>query len=149
MVEKGEIIKVKKDKVIISFDRKTECDKCGMCAFGKDDMKVKLTLKNDVNAVVGDIVEVSMGDKFVLASAFIVYLIPIVLVGILIGIGIACKLSDIVQFILAITGLLVGFLISFLVDKKLKMNKGFSPVITGIVGHVDDDDEEDIISKNT
>ncbi len=141
MVETGEVIKTKKDKVIISFERKTECDKCGMCAFGKDDMKVKLTLKNEVGAVKGDIVEVSMGDKFVLASAFIVYLIPIILVGLFLGLAIYFNLAEYIQIILAVLGLVLGFVFSFLIDKKLKMEKGFSPVITAIVGHVEETEQ--------
>lgn len=141
MVETGEVIKTKKDKVIISFERKTECDKCGMCAFGKDDMKVKLTLKNEVGAVKGDIVEVSMGDKFVLASAFIVYLIPIILVGLFLGLAIYFNLAEYIQIILAVLGLVLGFVFSFLIDKKLKKKKGFSPVITAIVGHVEETEQ--------
>lgn len=144
MVEKGEVIKIKKDRVVISFERKTECDKCGMCAFGKDDMKVKLTLKNDVNAVEGDIVEVSMGDKFVLASAFIVYLIPIFIVGLFIGLAIYFNLAEYIQIILAMLGLILGFIFSFFIDKKIKKEKGFSPVITAIVGHIDEEIEQKV-----
>ena len=146
MVECGEVIKVKNDKIIISFDRKTECKKCGMCAFGKDDMKVKLTMKNTLNCKEGDIVQVTMGDKFVLASAFIVYLIPIALIGLFLGLGIAFNTPEYAQIILAFSGLIVGFIISFLVDKLIKNKKSFSPTLSKIIGHKDDivDKEEPV-----
>ena len=147
MIEKGEVIKVDKKNVVVSFERKTECDKCGMCAFGKDDMKVKVTLKNNVNAKIGDIVEVSMGDKFVLASAFIVYLIPIALIGIFIGIAVACNLSEVLQMVLALTGFVLGFIISAVIDKKIKNKKGFSPKITKIVGNVNDLEKDDEVAN--
>ena len=152
MIEKGEVIKVDKKNVVVSFERKTECDKCGMCAFGKDDMKVKVTLKNNVDAKIGDIVEVSMGDKFVLASAIIVYLIPIVLIGIFLGIAVFLKLSEIVQIVLALTGFVLGFIISSVVDKLIKNKKSFSPKITKIIGNINDIENDsknnDIVASN-
>lgn len=141
MVEIGEVIKTEKGNATVSFERKTACDKCGMCAFNKDDMKVKLVLKNDVNAKVGDVVEVSMGDRFVLISAVIVYLIPLVLVGLGILVGTLCNLEDYIQIILAVVGLVLGFVISAFVDKKLKKKKKYSPTITNIVINNDMDDE--------
>ena len=143
MIEQGEVTKVVKDKVVISFDRKTECKKCGMCAFGKDDMKVKLTLKNKINAQVGDIVTVTMGEKFVLTSAFVVYLIPVALIGLFLGLGIYFNCADYVQIILAMSGLVVGFIFSFLIDKLIKNKKHFSPVIKEIVGHVDESETDE------
>lgn len=141
MVEIGEVIKTEKGNATVSFERKTACDKCGMCAFNKDDMKVKLVLKNDVNAKVGDVVEVSMGDRFVLISAVIVYLIPLVLVGLGILVGTLCNLEDYIQIILAVVGLVLGFVISAFIDKKLKKKKKYSPTITNIVINNDMDDE--------
>lgn len=141
MVEQGEVIEINKKNAIVSFERKTACDKCGMCAFNKNDMKVKLTLRNNLNAKVGDIVEVSMGDRFVLISAVIVYIIPLILVGAGIGIGIGCNLSELIQIVLAFTGFVLGFVISALIDKKLKKKTNFSPRITKIIEKKENSDE--------
>lgn len=141
MVEIGEVIKTEKGNATVSFERKTACDNCGMCAFNKDDMKVKLILKNDVNAKVGDVVEVSMGDRFVLMSAVIVYLIPLVLVGLGILIGTLCKLEYYLQIILAAVGFVLGFVISAFIDKKLKKKKKYSPTITSIIVNNDTSSE--------
>lgn len=141
MIEQGEVIKIEKNNAVVAFQRKTACDKCGMCAFGKNDMKVKLTLKNNVNAKVGDIVEVTMGDRFVLTSALIVYIIPLLLVGAGIGIGIGFKLAEYVQIILAFAGFVAGFALSALIDKKIKKRTNFSPSITRIVAEEEDFEE--------
>jgi positive regulator of sigma E activity len=72
--ESGKVIKEdgRKKTVTVEFERKSACEKCGMCMMSKNNMTVSLTLKNNVDAQLGDIVEVSMGDGFVLTSAAIV-----------------------------------------------------------------------------
>lgn len=130
MIEKGTIVKIKGDKATVQFDRKSACDKCHMCAVTKDSMKVQVVVKNTLNLNVGDYVAVEMGRRFVLTAAFIVYIIPLVLVGI--GIGIGYAISEMWQVILALIGLVVGFVISAVLDRVLRKKKGFVPVMVDI-----------------
>lgn len=130
MIEKGVIVKIKGDKATVQFDRKSACDKCHMCAVTKDSMKVQVVVKNTLNLNVGDYAAVEMGKRFVLTAAFIVYIIPLVLVGI--GIGIGSVISEMWQAILALIGLVGGFVISVILDRVLRKKKGFVPVMVDI-----------------
>lgn len=126
MVERGVVTKVKGKRATVSFDRRSACDSCHMCAVTKDGMKVEIVVENTLNANVGDFVTVEMGEKFVLTAATIVYVLPLVLVGA--GIGIGTLISELAQIIMAVGGLVVGFAIAFLLDRfVIRKRKGFSP----------------------
>ncbi len=130
MTEIGQVVKIKGSKATVEFDRKSACDSCHMCAVTKDGMKVKTVLKNSLDVNVGDYVEVEMGDKFVLTAAFIVYIIPLILVGV--GIGVGSIWGEIYEIVLAMVGLVVGFLIALGCDKLVRNKKGYSPQMVRI-----------------
>ncbi len=126
MTERGVVTKVKGNKATVSFDRKSACDNCHMCAVTKDGMKVEIVVENTLGANVGDFVSIEMGDKFVLTAATIVYIIPLVLV--FAGLMIGRILSDLAEILFAVGGLVVGFVIAFLLDRLvIRKKKGFSP----------------------
>lgn len=125
MLEIGQVVKLKKNSAVVSFDRKSACDSCHMCATTKGGMKVETTVPNTLGVNVGDYVEVEMGEKFVLTAAVIVYIIPLLFVGA--GIGIGLLFSELVQLLLALFGLAIGFGIAIFLDKLVKKKKGFSP----------------------
>lgn len=134
MVEVGQVIEVKKGKAIVRFSRKTSCDKCGMCAFKKDDMFVKCTLLNSLGAKVGDEVKVHMGKGYVLTAAVIVYLIPLVLAGV--ALLSTFMLKEYIQFIAVVVSLIIGFVISALLDKfVIAKKKGFRPTMVEIINN--------------
>ncbi len=132
MVEVGQVIEIKKDKAVVRFSRKTSCDKCGMCAFKKDDMFVKCTLLNSLNARVGDSVKVHMGKGYVLTAAVIVYLIPLLLAGIALLATFAFK--EYIQFIAVAVALVAGFTAAAIIDKRvIAKKKGFRPTMVEII----------------
>ena len=131
MTERGVVTKVKGGKATVQFDRKSACDSCHMCAVTKDGMKVQIVIENTLGAVVGDFVSVRMGERFVLTAALIVYIIPLVLVGI--GVGAGSLLSELAQALLAVGGLVAGFVIAFLLDRfVIRKRKGFAPQMVEI-----------------
>ncbi|NLZ25640.1 MAG: SoxR reducing system RseC family protein [Clostridiales bacterium] len=125
MIEWGTVVKLKGDKAVVRFNRKSACDNCRMCAVTKDGMKVEVVVKNTLNLSVGDSVAVEMGERFVLTAAVIVYIIPLLLVGL--GIYLGLFISDLMSAIFAVAGLVLGFIIAISIDKQLKKKKGFSP----------------------
>ena len=125
MIEWGTVVKLKGDKAVVRFNRKSACDNCRMCAVTKDGMKVEVVVKNTLNLSVGDSVAVEMGERFVLTAAVIVYIIPLLLVGL--GIYLGLFISDLMSAIFAVAGLVLGFIIAIIIDKQLKKKKGFSP----------------------
>lgn len=133
MKEIGKVVSVndKKGQITVQFDRKSQCEKCGMCMMSKDSKNVELNLENKVNAEIDDCVEVSMGDSFVLASAIIVYLIPVILVAI--SFIFTRQHSESIQIIGLIISLVLGVIIAYIIDKIIKNHKGYKPEIINIV----------------
>ena len=126
MTERGVVSKIKGNKATVQFERHSACDKCHMCAVTKDTMKVEVTLDNTLGANVGDFVEVEMGERYVLTAAAIVYVIPLVLIGV--GIGVGTLINELAQVLMALGGLIIGFAIAILLDKfVIRKKKGFSP----------------------
>ncbi len=127
MTERGVVVKLK-GRAVVRFDRRGACDKCRMCAVTRDGMKVEALVENILGANVGDFVEVEMGERFVLTAAVIVYIIPLVLVGL--GVGIGSLFSQTTQLVLAVGGLIAGFLTAYLLDRfVIRKKKGFAPVM--------------------
>ena len=131
MTERGVVSKIKGNKATVQFERHSACDKCHMCAVTKDTMKVEVTLDNTLGANVGDFVEVEMGERYVLTAAAIVYVIPLVLIGV--GIGVGTLINELAQVLMALGGLIIGFAIAILLDKfVIRKKKGFSPRMKNI-----------------
>ena len=133
MLEIGyvESINERRGTARVAFDRRSACDKCKMCLTASGDkMKVYVDVKNTLGAKVGDKVGVAMNDKFVLKAAFIVYIIPVILVGA--GLAIFRKLSDLLLLGVVAIGLLIGVAIGIGVDRLIRKKGTFAPTMTEI-----------------
>lgn len=133
MLEVGvvESVNEKRGTAKVVFDRKSACDKCGMCLTAKGEkMKVYVEVKNTLGAKVGDKVGVAMNDKFVLRAAFIVYIVPVVLVGI--GLAVFRKLNDLLLLVVIGIGLLLGIAIGITADKVIRKKSAFAPSMSQI-----------------
>lgn len=133
MIETGEIKKVTKSGwCTVRFPRKTACENCNMCLKSRDEMFVELKLKNTLGASEGDTVSVEVGDRAVVSASFIVYLIPLALLGIALGVTSIWK--DLAVSLGAAGGaLIIGFGIVSLIDKKVKEKKGFAPKMVAVI----------------
>lgn len=133
MVERGTVISVDSNKntATVQFNRKSACDKCGMCLMSKDNMKVELTLNNTVNASAEDVVDVMLGDNYVLTSAIIVYMIPVALIAI--SLFVTRNMHELYQALSVGLSLLLGIVIAVIIDRKIKNHKGYSPEIINII----------------
>lgn len=132
MTEKGVVFKVKGKKAVVRFDRRDACASCHMCSVAEDKQKVEVLLENSLNAKEGDIVEVEMGEKYVITAALIVYVIPLILVGV--GIGVGQLVSELCQILMAIGGFVLGFVVAALLDKfVIRKKEGFRPSMKAIV----------------
>lgn len=126
MTEKGVVYKLKGKRCVVRFDRRSACASCHMCNVAEDKQKVEVLLENSLDAKIGDIVEVEMGERYVLTAAVIVYVIPLILVGA--GIGIGSLVSELCQILMAVGGFIFGFVIAALLDKfVIRKKKGFKP----------------------
>lgn len=117
----------------ILMTKHTDCGKCGACDLGKD-MDMMTIAQNDVNAKVGDMVQVSMETKNILSAAFIMYVIP--LIALLTGIILGSKLFSGDKS--EVMALFFGFLLLAITYFLIKLNekrytKKYKAVITKII----------------
>ena len=152
MLEVGYVTSVneKRGTARVTFDRKSACDKCKMClAANGEKMKVYVDVKNTLNAKVGDKVGVAMNDKFVLKAAFIVYIIPVVLVGA--GLAVFRKFSDLILLGVVAVALFIGAAIGITIDKIIRKKGTFAPTLTEVYGQESSEQpsaENEIAEKN-
>lgn len=133
MLEIGyvESVNEKRGTARVVFDRRSACDKCKMCLTANGDkMKVYVEVKNTLQAKAGDRVGVAMNDKFVLKAAFVVYIIPVILVGA--GLAIFRKLSDLLLLAVIAVGLLIGVAVGITIDRLVRKKGAFAPTMTEI-----------------
>lgn len=121
MISIGVVESINGQKAMVSLTRHTACGDCGACQMGKENLDRKIEALNPVGAKVGDRVTMEMADNTVLKAAFIVYIVPlIVLIVGMFATTLALEyfqISDMVELYGFLVGL-VGMAISFLIIKQ-------------------------------
>ncbi len=131
-----ESVNEKRGTAKVVFDRRSACDKCKMCLVANGDkMKVYVEVKNALNAKPGDRVGVQMNDAFVLRAAFIVYIIPVILIGA--GLAIFRKFSDLILLGVVAVALLLGVAIGVTIDRSIRKKGTFAPKMVAIIDQED------------
>ena len=142
MQEIGRVEKIdKRNYATVVFPRKQACEHCQMCFQTKDSMRVSVRVHNTLNAKVGDNVAVDMSERIVLKSAFVVYLIPVLLV--LTALLITRSLNERVQIIAFFVALATSIIIDVIVEKVFRKKRKTIAVISAIVS-----DNENICSSD-
>lgn len=129
MTEAGEVVDIKKDNAFVMFKRTSMCKNCGACGITAKSDNVILTLKNTLNAGIGDTVVVEFTGKNALLSSFIAYGIPLLMLfaGILIGYALPINSFVSKDAVAGFSGLItcfLGFLILKLLNPFLKKKLG-------------------------
>lgn len=126
VVEQGEV-------ALIKIDRKSECATCGACGM-KDGMKeVALECENVIDAKKGDLVAVNIAEKNKMASIILVFLVPLILLAIGIGVGIYLKIAEIWLLVVCLGILVSWYTILAFIDKIFAKSKKFMPKIVKIL----------------
>lgn len=87
MEQFGKIVEVVDDSTAkVTMVKHTSCKNCGACHIGSNP-EVEITVENHINAKLGNLVEVSMTTQNILSAAFIMYIIPLIMLvaGVVIG----------------------------------------------------------------
>ena len=143
MNEEGTVTKVAGNKAWVLAERGTACESCGsksLChPFGSSSKNVEIEAINAANAQVGNVVNISISSSSVMKAAFMVYVIPILMLfaGVFLGKWFAEKNSYDYEIISLITGSLafaVTFLVLKIISKRISQKAEFIPVITKIKG---------------
>ncbi len=134
MIERGIVAKIKDNHATIKFDRRCECDKCHICTPSKDGMKVEIIVDNTLDANIGDIVEIDMGKKSLQVASVATHLIPLVLVGICVGIGYV--INKLLLILLPILALILGTTFAVLIDRfAIRKKREFYPHMINILSN--------------
>lgn len=120
----GLVIGVEQDLAKVSVMRQSSCGgECSSCSGCGDSKPTIVKVKNEVDAKIGDLVELQ-GSSNILKLTFMLYSIPLILfvVGLVAG-AIVFKNKgyanyEIISFIIGIASLVISFLILKLIDKK-------------------------------
>ncbi|SHH90624.1 positive regulator of sigma(E), RseC/MucC [Caloranaerobacter azorensis DSM 13643] len=128
----GFVSRIEGDRAEVIVRRVSSCgDKCTSCKGGCSVPGIKTTIKNTLGAKPGDYVEIRMNTSIVLKSAFLVYVLPLILM--IFGISLSIYLFknmgynnyENLGFIAGLLFLGFSFIILRLYDKKIKKNENY------------------------
>jgi len=123
----GRIVKIDGDFVEISIPRSERCKACGICPLGGNDT-VLLRVKSNIPLKVGERVRVRTEDRYVILSAFILYIIPVIA---LIGgyfLGGLVSSSEVFRIVFGFLFMGISFWVNRFIDKKVKFPQVLEPV---------------------
>ncbi|MCG8502644.1 MAG: SoxR reducing system RseC family protein [Firmicutes bacterium] len=134
MQQVGVITEVHNNKAIIQIKRATacggECHKCSGC----ETTLQKVEARNGIEAKVGQTVQLEMKDSTILFAAFLVYIIPLVMLFIGYGAGSALFADDLIGGFCGVLFMGMSFWVLKRKDKKLHQSQKYELVITKIIG---------------
>ncbi len=134
MTEQGVIIKTEKGQAVVRVDKKEQCDKCGMCLFPKNASHIEFNAENKLNASVGDTVIIERQKDSKLLGAILVFLVPLLLIGVSALITYFFIGIEIWLLILSVIFIIMWYNILAVIDKRLKNKLDYKFVIVQILG---------------
>ncbi|MBN1883345.1 MAG: SoxR reducing system RseC family protein [Deltaproteobacteria bacterium] len=78
--ETGKVIEAKDGTALVLVERSAACQGCaaqGVCHTLGGGTDARITVNNDLNAKVGDLVELSIRESSLVSASFIVYMVPV------------------------------------------------------------------------
>lgn len=133
MTEQGVVLKRKDKFVEVRIERNSACAKCGKCGMTESQKHVDFYVENNLEAQVGDVVELEIPDANTAGLAFVGYILPLIPALALMFISIALKWKEWASLLLFFAGYALGFVIVALIDRKRKHKWAESPTIKSII----------------
>ncbi|MBQ0099169.1 MAG: SoxR reducing system RseC family protein, partial [Firmicutes bacterium] len=99
MIESGVVVKKDKNTATVKIDKKDECSKCGMCLFPKNANSIEINAVDNIGVSVGDTVIVNSSEKAKLLGVLLVFLVPLVLIGIALTLSLVLLNNEIVALV--------------------------------------------------
>ena len=132
MQETGLVTEIKNNFATVRIDKKDECSKCGMCLFPKGAGYTEVSATNGVGAKQGDSVIIEMHESGKLLGAILVFLIPLLLIGVSAVIGLVIIKWELSVLILSLALIIMWYAVLAIVDKKLGKKSRFAHKIVRI-----------------
>lgn len=139
MREKAIVVSKNGNKAEVEVIRTSACAKCRACSLGSEKKVIKVWVQNDVNANVGQVVEIEIENRALISATFIMYVIPLVsfLLGVILGLNFANTLNIAWEEPFSLlTGLLfmsLAFLAIYLNNKRFEKSRMFTSRIVNIL----------------
>lgn len=133
MRDEATVTEIKGSTVTVKLEKKDECDKCGMCLFPKNAKHVYLKADNKLGAKEGDVVMVESSSNAALIGAILVFLVPLVFIGIATLINYLFIKKEIWILIISVILIVLWYTVLAGIDKKLSRKSGFKPKIIEII----------------
>lgn len=141
MTEVGLVTKVNNKRAVVKVDKKDECSKCGMCLFPNNASFIEFNADNQIGASVGDTVVIETAEKTKLLGILLVFLVPLLLIGLMAVINYTLIFSDIWFLIGSVILVILWYTILAVIDKKLIKNKSFATTIIEIYNKKEKENE--------
>ena len=139
--EQGKIEEIHKQTAMVRIRRRSACAHCqsrGSCSIAERDMVIEVP--NDLQAGVGDEVEVSMPEGTLLRLSALIYMLPVI--ALLVGAFFGAVLGEALQTNTSLTAIVLGggfMAVSFygliLYDRKKRKGNGYCPRMTKVLVH--------------
>ncbi|WP_130806788.1 SoxR reducing system RseC family protein [Senegalia massiliensis] len=130
MDQVGYVVEVKDNYAVVDVRRTSACgDKCSSCGGGCNIPAMRVNIKNTINARVGNFVEVEMETKSLMKSAFIAYIIPLIMLiaGISLGVYFFSNLGfqnyEIFGVLTGLVALVISYFLLRVIDNNIKKSK--------------------------
>ena len=133
MKEVGIVSKIQKDIATVKVDKKDECSKCGMCLFPQGVNAITFNANNKVGAKLGDTVVIERYADGGLLSALLVFLVPLILIGVSVFLGLCIIKWQLSVLILSLSLIILWYIILSKIDKILKRKWGYKTVVVEIL----------------
>ena len=133
MREVGIVVNADGKDATVKVDKKDECSKCGMCLFPKNASSIEFLSDNDIGASVGDQVVIERKKEAKLTAAILIFLVPLLLIGLSALLTYLFIGIDIWVLILSIIFIIIWYNILSVIDKKLKNRQDYKHIIVEIL----------------
>jgi sigma-E factor negative regulatory protein RseC len=133
--ESGCVVSVNGDIAVVAVRMSGACEKCGLCLASSDGKEMLLLAKNEIGAREGDDVDIEILPGKVIAAAFVVYMIPVVMTifGFLLGSALTGGSdTSALPIVLAVLFLVGSFAGVWLYDMRVRRHETRQATVTRI-----------------
>ena len=133
MKEVGLVVAVDKNFATVKVDKKDECSKCGMCLFPKNADSIEIRAEKSLGASVGDTVVFEKAENANLLGALLVFLVPLILIGLSAVIAYIFIKKEIWVLILSVIFIVMWYTMLAIIDKRLKNSQKFCAKVVSVI----------------
>ena len=133
MKEVGLVVAVDKNFATVKVDKKDECSKCGMCLFPKNADSIEIRAENSLGANVGETVVFEKAENANILGALLVFLVPLILIGLSAVIAYIFIKSEIWVLILSVIFIVMWYTMLAIIDKRLKNSQRFCAKVVNVI----------------